>query len=115
MNRCDDITGVLFFQNQTFLQAVEGPADKIDDLVQRLSSDKRHHHMEILVQTEIQQRYFPDWNMATINLHDEELFTQETLTKLLEAYRKNVRISDAGFVVVLQSLLNNPDIEQILR
>jgi len=114
-NQRNEITGVLLFQNQTFLQALEGPDDKVDNLMQRLSSDCRHRNIDILVQLAIQHRYFPDWNMATIDLQNEALFAQDTLAKLIAAYRKNVRITDAGFITLIQSMLNNSGIEKIIN
>ena len=44
-NRDDEITGVLFYENGNFLQAIEGPEQNIEALVERLRRDKRHRQM----------------------------------------------------------------------
>lgn len=46
--------------------------------------------------------------MDCMNLDKAELFTSETLIKLRDAYSRNIQISDAAFVGLLQDMLNTP-------
>ena len=62
-NGIDGITGLLYTQNDAFLQAIEGPSDSMSDLLARLYSDVRHRDITILVDRSITRREFGDWTM----------------------------------------------------
>ena len=64
-NEVDGITGVLVFDSTSFAQLVEGPPAAIDDLLERLRSDRRHVDVEVLVHTALGQgRRFANWHLA---------------------------------------------------
>ncbi|HEX7849070.1 MAG TPA: BLUF domain-containing protein [Sphingomonas sp.] len=62
-NGIDGITGLLYTEADTFLQAIEGPSDSMSDLLARLYSDGRHRDLTILVDRPIARREFGDWTM----------------------------------------------------
>jgi hypothetical protein len=62
-NGIDGITGLLYTEADAFLQAIEGPADSMSDLLARLYSDDRHRDLTILVDRPIARRDFGDWTM----------------------------------------------------
>jgi len=114
-NPAQGITGVLFYQNRHFLQALEGEDEAVQALIAVLQDDPRHEDIQFLVDIPISERHFEQWNMDCLNLDNTELFTSETLFKLHDAYSRNVQISDAAFVDLLQEMLNTPGVEEILR
>eukprot|EP01012_Entosiphon_sulcatum_P006088 TRINITY_DN1283_c0_g1_i1.p1 TRINITY_DN1283_c0_g1~~TRINITY_DN1283_c0_g1_i1.p1 ORF type:complete len:1013 (+),score=153.69 TRINITY_DN1283_c0_g1_i1:97-3039(+) len=64
-NQQNDISGVLMFTSRFFIQTIEGRADKVRALYQRITLDHRHTNC-VLVQLEsITQRRFPSWYMMT--------------------------------------------------
>jgi len=63
-NQASGITGMLLFGNDTFLQVIEGEAEVIDGLVQRLARDPRHEDVRILSRREVPQRQYSDWSMG---------------------------------------------------
>ena len=65
-NSRDDLTGFLIFAENRFFQVVEGSRSAIDALLSRLGEDTRHSQIEILSQTEIAQRAFPNWRMKRL-------------------------------------------------
>lgn len=65
-----DITGVLLYVGNRFLQVLEGEADCVDRLLQRIASDPRHCEMEIVLDETIQGRVFGQWSMGWINLEE---------------------------------------------
>lgn len=76
------LTGVLFFKDGRFFQILEGPGKSIDDLLDRLGSDPRHHSLTIVSRTATKQRYFPEWNMKRVfnlNAHEEAKNIREKL------------------------------------
>jgi predicted CopG family antitoxin len=62
-NGIDGITGLLYTEEDTFLQAIEGPSDSMSDLLDRLYEDRRHRDLEILADRTIDEREFGDWTM----------------------------------------------------
>lgn len=66
-----DLTGVLFFQNGFFLQALEGPRSAVNQLYQRLLDDPRHDDVEVLSSTDISddRRLFGQWTMKNVAPH----------------------------------------------
>lgn len=57
------ITGTLTYCDDRFVQLLEGPADALDWLVDRLRHDPRHRDLDILGRTAIRERAFPEWSM----------------------------------------------------
>jgi len=62
-NGLDGITGLLYSEEDAFLQAIEGPDDSVSDLMARLETDPRHRDLTILVDRSIAEREFGDWTM----------------------------------------------------
>lgn len=68
-NAQDDITGVLLFHDDMFLQVLEGPEAVVHALVERIRADQRNRDVVVLLEEPLAQRLFPDWAMALVN-HD---------------------------------------------
>ena len=65
-NPARDVTGFLVQSNGAFLQLVEGPAASLDELLDVLACDPRHHSIKVLVREDIAQRSFPRWRMERV-------------------------------------------------
>jgi hypothetical protein len=63
-NARDAITGFLYSDARRFLQALEGPEDKVKATIERIRTDPRHRAIVILSSREIAEREFGDWAMA---------------------------------------------------
>ena len=59
----DDITGCLLSGSNSFLQLLEGPADFIDTLYSKISTDNRHENVITLCDEKIDERLFLSWSM----------------------------------------------------
>ena len=77
-NPARDVTGFLIQSDGVFLQLVEGPAASLDELLEVLARDPRHHSIEILVREDIAQRSFPRWRMERVGT------SQASVTALLD-------------------------------
>jgi hypothetical protein len=60
------ITGALICRHDIYLQLIEGDAQAIDLLFDRIAADDRHLAVTLLNRAEVEERLFPDWAM----LHD---------------------------------------------
>lgn len=58
------ITGALASTPDYFAQLLEGPGTSLDDLVDRIESDRRHSDFTILRMEVISRRRLPAWSMA---------------------------------------------------
>ena len=61
------ITGVLFFANNVFVQAIEGGRPAVSALLGKILRDDRHQNIEVLSFEEIPERRFPNWAMGQVN------------------------------------------------
>lgn len=58
------VTGVLFYLEGNFLQLLEGEDPALEETYLRIKSDPRHRGLTKLLDTEIEQRSFPEWQMG---------------------------------------------------
>lgn len=64
-NARDGITGCLTAIDGRFVQVIEGEADKLDDLINRLLRDERHTELRVLERRTVAERAFPQWDMLS--------------------------------------------------
>lgn len=99
-NSRDGITGLLFSDGVRFLQALEGPADKVEATYARIKANPYHRAIVQLSRREIQVREFGDWAMAhQIPGGDADRFI-ERVRALTANASPNVRATFEGFVQV---------------
>ena len=72
-NAAADVTGMLLYRRGRFIQVLEGVADTVRALTDRIRRDPRHHDMRVLIEERVPQRRFPDWTMGyrALRGHDE--------------------------------------------
>lgn len=63
-NDRDAITGMLLYEDGTFLQVLEGEKDVVESTYQRIAADKRHHKIMLIARFEVDHRSFHDWEMG---------------------------------------------------
>jgi len=63
-NGRDGITGLLLYQDGSFIQMLEGGEDVVMEAYGRIGRDPRHHAVRKLNSGHSDRRYFPDWRMA---------------------------------------------------
>lgn len=66
-NGFDSLTGCLLFSGRHFSQILEGTLTNINDLVIKISADRRHEDMCILFGHNISFRQYPRWTMTLIH------------------------------------------------
>ena len=63
-NAAAGVTGALMFTRLLFVQALEGPADVVEDIFDRICCDLRHTAVEIVEYAPVAQRNFGEWSMS---------------------------------------------------
>lgn len=64
-NESHDITGVLLHHDGCFMQALEGPADVVTELFERIKRDRRHKGVIELHRELADHREFPHWSLVS--------------------------------------------------
>lgn len=67
-NLRQNITGLLLYDNATYMQVLEGSAEDVHDIYSSILKDPRNNANVTLVDEEISQRDFPNWSMGFKNL-----------------------------------------------
>lgn len=63
-NKKVGVTGALLYDESNFLQYIEGPADSIDDVYQRICAASQHNRIFQLGSGHIKKRIFDHWHMG---------------------------------------------------
>lgn len=58
------ISGLLLYDDGSFLQVLEGDQQVIEQLYETIGQDKRHHRVVSLLRREIDERHFGQWRMG---------------------------------------------------
>lgn len=59
-----NLTGLLHFNGDHFLQVIEGGRVEVCALYHRISRDTRHNNIILLECTDVRERMFPTWSMG---------------------------------------------------
>ena len=92
-NLAHGITGLLVYEGGAFAQVLEGPPEKVGQLLRNIRSDARHSRYEQLSSGPIEARYFSGWAMDWAHLediHDDH--------RALRRYMRSNTITDRGAV-----------------
>ena len=58
------VTGLLLYDDGSFLQVLERSEQVLDQLYVTIERDKRHHRVVALLRREVEDRYFEQWRMG---------------------------------------------------
>lgn len=57
------VTGFLMYKENRFFQMIEGPQEGLDDLMDVIKRDPRHHSITVVASGDTAERRFPRWRM----------------------------------------------------
>jgi hypothetical protein len=78
------VTGMLLYQDGSFLQVIEGDEPILEALFQKIGRDERHVRVNTLLRREVQTRHFGDWAMGFVS--------PKHLTQALPGYSDYLRL-----------------------
>ena len=70
-NKKNGLVGVLYFGDGCFFQCLEGAAEAVDTLYEKLLTDSRHTDLKVLSRKPIDSLSFSNWSMKHVPLEDE--------------------------------------------
>lgn len=72
-NSHNNITGALLYSQGTFIQALEGDEETVNEIYTTILQDSRHKNIITVISGELKERVFPDWSMAFIALDPDKM------------------------------------------
>jgi hypothetical protein len=90
-NAIDGITGLLWSDGRSFLQAFEGPRASIDATFARIVADDRHHTMTVVSDRRIVTHEFGEWSMVHRRENDPPDIYDARIRRLLSEASDGVR------------------------
>ncbi|MBU4213573.1 MAG: BLUF domain-containing protein [Actinobacteria bacterium] len=66
-NKIDFVTGVLLFNQNYFLQCLEGSRETVTAVFGSIAVDPRHGRVTLMSVRDIDERVFPDWSMGFVS------------------------------------------------
>ncbi len=70
-NHNSDISGMLIYDDNHFVQLLQGPINTVDTLYEKISNDTRHHSIELIGSELLARKDVSGWGMGFIN--DQEI------------------------------------------
>lgn len=93
-----EVTGFLIATQGEFFQLVEGPSQRLDELMRNLEGDDRHRNIRLLLRENVQERQFPNWRMKRFDATRAD--PQQVLVELRKIrVRQSVLSSIESFLV----------------
>jgi hypothetical protein len=86
-NHFKDVTGMLLFDVDSFVQVLEGPKETVMALYEKIEHDPRHTQCTSLVDRQITQRDFGDWSMGLAHIEGNHMKSLPGLTDIQSARR----------------------------
>lgn len=59
-----DVTGMLLFHDESFIQVLEGAQREVESLFDRIKLDPRHSDENVVPRGEVEERAFDGWSMG---------------------------------------------------
>jgi hypothetical protein len=89
-----DLTGMLMASGGLFYQVLEGPAEAVDEVYDRIANDSRHTDLLLLDTEENVERLYPDWSMEVINLDAASNIRLFPLKALMKSVFEQTRLTE---------------------
>ena len=72
-NTIANITGVLLYRNQHFIQLLEGPEEAVNRIYDTIKQDERHHHIQLVYSGSKENRQYEGWTMGFVHMEQYQL------------------------------------------
>ncbi len=112
-NKLLDITGLLLYVNDRFIQVLEGPKQSIQIVFDKIKDDNRHFELDVLAEGQIDKRLFNDWSMGLkqIELDEFEDITKFNSVEDFLAHQRNE--NDSIAIILMKHFLEESVKEQV--
>ncbi|MFN9719012.1 MAG: BLUF domain-containing protein [Planctomycetota bacterium] len=91
-NVANQITGMLLYEDGTFLQVLEGDDEVVQKTYERIANDPRHNKILLIARFEVEHRTFTDWEMGFFDASGGQLLELPGYTNFLN--KKTVELEE---------------------
>ena len=112
-NKKTDITGLLFYQNGKFLQILEGEADRLTTLYEKLKKDSRHTDLCLIEYCPIVRKSLTGWHLDTFDLSSSKDIKLKELETFNLQFKHNCQMDSQLFVATLKDRLQQKQCVEI--
>ena len=112
-NILHNITGVIFYHNQNFLQLIEGEKADVELLMKKISADTRHTNITTIVNKEVGSRGFGKWNMDAFNLDKNHTIDVDLVTKCTDLFNSKTDIDATRMIKGVKHVLHIGQLKQL--
>jgi hypothetical protein len=109
-NRAEAITGLVLYDEDSFFQWLEGPADGLERIMQSIRNDPRHTDIEVLDRQSATARVFGDWSMKLASTGEAAASWRRDVMEPPVAIVENLRRNPHAAPVLLATLLPGPGV-----
>jgi len=87
-NHNSDISGMLIYDDNYFVQLLQGPINTVDTLYDKISNDIRHHSIELIGTELLARKDVNGWGIGLINNQDivEDLYLKYNIGHAKDLY-----------------------------
>jgi len=89
-----EITGLLLYSGDHFVQLIEGPREHLTSVYDRICADPRHTAVRRLINSDCTRRLFGQWSMGVLDVSESKRINREEFYKL--AARTSTHPEQAG-------------------
>lgn len=87
-NKALQLTGLLLYFDGTFIQVLEGPAENVDMMIERIKRDSRNKNMTILLDNEIEEREFGEWDMGFKRVYENQDLSETLKLNIIDRLKE---------------------------
>ena len=103
-NAKNNITGILVYRNNNFLQVFEGSPETVDTIFDKIRMDQRHQNIFKIIDTSIDQRIFEDYNFGFTVVSDNNAL--QNLSDYLDWLRHADNMIANEIVTMVENFIN---------
>lgn len=102
-----DITGILFFDQNKFIQILEGEKEALHNLLEVIRQDPIHMNINLLMDCTIDRRELENWNMKAFDLTGHSNKDWSLLEDFRDAYQTNFKPSSVQIISWLNQFIEH--------
>ncbi len=103
-NAKNNITGILVYKNNNFLQVFEGAPETVDTIFDKIRMDQRHQNIFKIIDTSIDQRIFEEYKFGFTVVSDKNAL--QNLSDYLDWLRNADNMIANEIVTMVENFIN---------
>ena len=98
-----DVTGMLVYNGQNFMQLLEGKQRRVEQILDRIAKDERHQDLVVIRKEMDQPRECPDWSMRSFTVPLAGTGAADVVFQSLpEGFRPETRVLFTSFASMVK-------------